>query len=190
MKPSENNTWKSIPGWCTNIEGDYLYQIAAGLRKNQLVIDIGTYFGRSACAFALGCIESGARVITIDHYKGNPEHVVKPSFFDAYASIGKMGKAVKDKISTVQSEAVEFSENFPWPVHVVYVDNEHGFQAVVETFRAWWPKLVPGGNLLLHDSFNTGWNEVVEAVNHISENCSMEDAGHADSIRHFRKPAG
>lgn len=190
MKPSESRVWQAIPGWCTNIEGDYLYQVAAGLPENAIIVDIGTYFGRSACAFALGCLESGARVITIDHFRGNPENVQKPAYMYVTDQIGRMGKDVKDRVKIIPVEAIEFGERFPKKAHVVYIDNEHGFNTVVNTFSAWYRNVIKGGHILFHDSFNTGWNEVVEAINYISENWPMEDAGHADSIRHFRKPAG
>src|SRR5262245_13261555 len=70
MRPSESRFWHAIDGWLTPHEADLLYRLAVDLPPGAQVVEIGTYRGRATAALGLGCMASGAKVTSIDHYQG------------------------------------------------------------------------------------------------------------------------
>lgn len=187
MRPSQLSIWRSIPGWCTNIEGDYLQLFAWSCPKGSVIVDIGTYLGRSAAAFGLGCLSSGARVISVDHFEGNPEHTVKPSMEHALVWLEHVDPKLPSVVTIVPEDAIAFAKSYTKKAYAFYVDTEHTGECVLNTFAAWWPKLSSKGHVLFHDARNSGWKEVVNTVQSISERWPLEEMIGADSIRHFKK---
>jgi hypothetical protein len=187
MRPSQSSVWNKIPGWCTKLEGDYLYSFAATRPEGTIIVDLGTYMGRSATALGLGCLSSGARVISVDDFKGNPEHEQKPNHEQALIWLERVDPKLLGVITIVPEDAVAFGKQFVKRIVAFYVDTEHNSSIVLETFATWWPKLESRGHILFHDARNTGWTEVASTVQQISERWPMEELSGADSIRHFRK---
>jgi predicted O-methyltransferase YrrM len=153
---------------------------------DNVFVEIGTYMGLSAGAIALGCTESGARLVTIDHFRGNPEHGIKPSMELAEANLVSLG--IRHMVDIVKGDAIAIAKCFAEPVHALYINSEHAQAAVLMTFGAWNQHLVNGGHVLFHDSAVGGWPEVVKAVDFIATAYNLTPIGGAYSIRHFKKP--
>jgi len=176
-----------MPGWCTKLEGDYLYSVALACPKGSIIMDLGTYYCKSGTAFGLGCLSSGARVISVDHFKGNPEHTQKPSHEHALLWLERLDKRLMGVVTIVPEDAIVFGRQFTKKVEAIYIDTEHTGGVVLETFATWWNHLSSKGHVLFHDARNSGWTDVVHTVHAISERWPLEEQIGADSIRHFRK---
>ena len=172
MKPSQTPDWQSIPGWCSPVEADYLYQLAAGLDQNDRIVEVGSYLGRSACAIGLGCRESGARLITIDHFRGNPEHQIKPTCEGLRQNLARLG--VLDWVEIMACEAREAAENIERPIHALFIDDQHDYGNVMRTSSAFIPRLISGGHVLWHDAIGHGWIGVERAVSEITKLWHMQ----------------
>jgi len=184
MKPSRNWVWRAIPGWLTETEADYLYQVASELSPGASIVEVGSYLGRSACAIGLGCRESGARLITIDHFEGNPEHSEKPTVEGLRWNLAKIG--VLDWVSIVAEEATVAARGIKEPIAMLFVDDAHDFNSVLRTSTAFLPKLTRGGCVLWHDCLAEGWPEVGQAVDKITTAYSLEHVADVGSIAHWR----
>lgn len=187
MKPSASNVWIKTPGWCTNNEGDYLHFFASTCPKKAIIVDIGTYYGKSAAALGLGCLASGARVISIDHFKGNPEHSVKPSHEAALISLERIDPHLLDVVTIVPTDALEFANKLTKPIYAVYIDSEHSRQVILDTFVAYWKKLISKGHVMFHDAAPGGWPVVISTVKEIAERWPMDKLPGDGSIMHYRK---
>jgi hypothetical protein len=65
------------------------------------------------------------------------------------------------------SVAASSAPSRPAEVDFVYIDGNHGYRAVSEDIRAWWPKIRPGGVLGGHDFYNgyaRSHDSVIKAV--------------------------
>lgn len=182
MKPSESDLWRRLQGWCSPREGDYLYNIASNIIAGDLIVEIGTYAAKSAIALGLGCMESGANVITIDNFQGNTEHIAKPTLEVAQANIAKFG--LSGFIEVKVSDSQQACQMLP-KIRIGYIDGNHDYNSVLSDFFSIWKKLVPGGDLLFHD-YHSSWNQVVECVNDIENRWPLKRVAVVDAIIHFR----
>jgi predicted O-methyltransferase YrrM len=183
--PSMSQGWRDIPGWCTKEEADYLYRLACDLPKRSLFVEIGTYLGRPAVAIAMGCIESNSRLITVDNYQGNPGHKRKPTVPEVMETLKRM--KVDSVVRVVNHDSVQYASALKDYPNAVFFDGAHSYQSVLADFTAWWPRISSRGHILFHDSYSTGWKQVVRAVDDITERWPMDLVSITDSIRHYRK---
>ena len=64
--------------------------------------------------------------------------------------------ALPGGVKIVAAHSVETAKGWTRPVAAVFLDGNHGLEAVEADVAAWLPHLVPGGFLLLHDAAGAG----------------------------------
>jgi hypothetical protein len=146
--------WYLPPGEMPEDE-TILRELAMG---KQLVIDLGTFLGRSAVVMSLGA----ERVVTVDLF----EEIVDSDMFrdsgETYAprfnrlqySCDKISKWLSQyaNIEVVQGDTADASERFePASVDLVFIDADHAGLGVSRDFFAWLPKIKRDGIVVFHD---------------------------------------
>jgi Methyltransferase domain len=166
---------KDIPGW--QMEGDSykLYEMAhfAG----DVILELGTYGGRSAVVELRGALSNSARIapqffgIDLD-----PEAIPR-----SHASLRQFGLAEHALLfhGTVQ----DFARTFPIRPTMVFVDADHKYEGVQRDLAALAGLLPPGVPVLCHDycdpKNNTGEYGVRQAAT------EWEQAGYANFLGVF-----
>lgn len=150
--------WREIEGWF-NFSPVYDHIIRRA-SKNDIIVEIGTWFGKSTCYLAQRAKLSrkNLHIIAVDTFKGDGEAVYKEKIAEHGGSIyGKfienMTKAgVIEVISPMQMSSISASYHIPnESVFAVFIDGNHSYKEVYEDVRAWLPKVKPGGILAGHD---------------------------------------
>ncbi len=127
--------------------------LIAGLRPS-VFVELGTHFGESYFAFCQAIAESGAntQAYAVDTWRGDVhtgnygEEVFREvdehnrQHYAAFSHLMRM---------TFEEAAGRFENE---SIDLLHVDGTHTYEAVRHDFDTWWPKLKPGGILLLHDS--------------------------------------
>lgn len=80
---------------------------------------------------------------------------------DAMKNVAWAADRVRMYQGTSEDAAVEFADD---RFDLVFLDGDHGYEAVSKDIRAWWPKIAPGGWLGGHDYRSDMGFGVVEAV--------------------------
>jgi predicted O-methyltransferase YrrM len=133
-----------IPGWLTDEEGETLFDLARACTGKGVIVEIGSWKGKSTVCLALGS-KAGASV---------PVYAVDPHadyrFGDFKANVDRAGIAelVRPVASLSQAAADEFRE----PVEFLFVDGSHEYELVLEDYEKWVPKVVDGGWVAFHDT--------------------------------------
>jgi predicted O-methyltransferase YrrM len=133
-----------VPGWLTDEEGEALYELARACTGKGVIVEIGSWKGKSTVCLALGSRE-GASV---------PVYAVDPHadyrFGDFRNNIERAGIAelVRPVASLSQPAAGKFDE----PIELLFVDGAHEYDLVLEDFEKWVPKVVEGGWVAFHDT--------------------------------------
>lgn len=157
-----------IEGWMSEPE---LRWLAWQATTHKLIIEIGSYLGRSSRALAENTV---GKVICFDDWYGPRASTDKKpdgslfteddriSLFDIFsnnmADLITMGKAMP--IRTDYNE-IEHSDLYLAP-DMIFIDGDHSFDAVSRDLRFWVPKASVGGLICGHD-YN--YSSVTEAVN-------------------------
>ncbi|HEX9380891.1 MAG TPA: class I SAM-dependent methyltransferase [Gaiellaceae bacterium] len=133
-----------IPGWLTDEEGEALYDLARACAGKGVIVEIGSWKGKSTVCLGLGT-KAGAAV---------PVYAVDPHadyrFGDFKKNVERAGIAelVRPVPSLSQAAADEFHE----PIELLFVDGSHEYDLVLEDFEKWVPKVVDGGWVAFHDT--------------------------------------
>lgn len=147
-----------IGGWLTRDEGEFLYENAKSLPKNNVIIEIGSWKGRSTICLGMGTRDGkGTTIYAIDPHKGSSEHIRLFGKVDTYrefrSNIKSAGieKFVTPIIKTSEAAAKDFHRQ----VNFVFVDGAHEYEYVRKDYELWFPKIVNGGIIAFHDSWHS-----------------------------------
>lgn len=176
-----------IPGWYDWDEWNK--NIVATLPDGALYFEVGCFLGRSTAALAQHIQDSGKkiRLQVVDTFAlkpGDPEAL--------YFALNDQGKTVKGLVKfrevfernmreagfIVGRSPDNWLQAYTAPstkhadslrdevADVVFIDAEHGYDAVLADIRAWWPKLKRGGVMAGHDiyTYDTVYRAVKVAV--------------------------
>jgi hypothetical protein len=158
----------TIDGWLSEREACELYDLARDAKGP--IIEIGSWKGRSTAALALGSMDGGKHpVYAIDSFGGvgvarftdGGEKPTKPTTPEQLrANLDAVGVNGLVKIIPFPSrEAVDKVPN----CSVLFVDGDHSYEGAAGDIDAYFPKVLPGGTIMLHD-VTEGDPGVVQAV--------------------------
>ncbi|HTX19077.1 MAG TPA: class I SAM-dependent methyltransferase [Bacteroidota bacterium] len=146
----------AIEGWLSAREAIELYRHASMLGKNAVIVEIGSWKGRSTYCLAKG-LKSG-KVFAIDPFDaaGEPgsaelyrrqkgEGPLVRQFEQNMRSFGVLGK-----VATCAGYSADFAGKFE-KIDFLFIDGDHSVEACEKDFRLFSPPLVPGGFIAFHD---------------------------------------
>lgn len=140
-----------VDGWLTPREGAALFRRAAACRGRGVVVEIGSWHGRSTIVLAAGAAAgAGAAVHAVDPHAGLPVIGAGPSLDRFQANLAAAG--VTDRVVPHVCTSVEAARAFDAPVELVYIDGAHDHASVLADFQAWVPHVVDGGVMAFHDT--------------------------------------
>lgn len=180
---------ENVEGWLTDREGELLYDLAKNCKAKGVIVEIGSWKGRSTIWLGKGSkAGNNVKIYAIDPHIGSTEH--KNMFGEVWTfeefkkniREAKVDDIVVPIVKTSESAAREFDE----PVEFIFIDGAHGYDIVKLDFELWFPKVIDEGIMAFHDTI--GWPgpaKVVEKSIYKSKN--FKDANIVDSISFGRK---
>jgi Methyltransferase domain len=177
-----------VAGWLAEGQERWLFETAYSLPSPANIVEIGSFKGRSTCFLAFGCRGTKKRVFAIDTFNGNECDFGYRDFFGEFSeNIERSGlsKYVRPIVGTSR----EVSKRWNEPIHLLFIDGSHRYDDVMEDFRGFFPHVVPGGTVALHDVNGAGgdWPDVFrvwdETVRH-----ELVDTGFCNNLAFGRKP--
>lgn len=152
------NKINKIEGWLSNKEIILLYKLASRCTGKGVIVEIGSWKGKSTTCLGLGSKEGKTiDVYAIDPHTGSLEHKEiygKVWTFDEFKkNISEAGldNVVKPLVMTSEEAAKTFDK----PVELVFIDGLHDYGSVKNDFELWSPKIVDEGIIAFHDT--TTW---------------------------------
>jgi len=147
-----------IEGWLSDQEGRLLYELARSCTGRGVIVEIGSWKGRSTVWLASGSkAGSAVPVHAVDPHTGSAEHrpggAPVATFEEFRANVARAG--VDDIVVPLVKPSLDAAGGFAFPVELLFIDGDHAYEAVLADFRAWFPKVVDGGVIAFHDTI--GW---------------------------------
>jgi predicted O-methyltransferase YrrM len=146
-----------IPGWLTDEEGEALYELARTCRGDGVIVEIGSWKGKSTVCLGLGS-QAGNSV---------PIYAIDPHadyrFGDFERNVARAG--IAELVRPIASLSQPAADGFDEPIELLFVDGSHEYDLVLEDFEKWVPKVVDGGWVAFHDTtWTRGPRKVVGAA--------------------------
>lgn len=146
----------SIEGWLSDPQGCALFRAAAATTGKGLIVEIGSWKGRSTAWLAAGARLASARVYAVDPHAGSRED---PDATTLAAFLGNLTNAgLADVVEPLVMTSAEAARMLEGPVELLFIDGDHSYKGVRLDAELWLPKLVEGGVVMFHDVGTTGYS--------------------------------
>ena len=179
---------QKIDGWLTDKEGQTLYNLARCCTDRGVIVEIGSWKGKSTIWLAAGAAAGqGKKVYAIDPHTGSPEchlwYGKKIWTFDEFRKNIKAAGLERIVIPIVKTSA-EAAKEFDQPVELIFIDGDHTYQSVKQDFELWFPKLIEDGTIVFHDTGDWApWiGPMILMINHLYPSRKIKKVVVIDSI--------
>ena len=149
----------SIEGWLQPAEGLFLYKTAKNCGGRGVIVEIGSWKGKSTIWLAKGSkTGSNVKVYAIDPHTGSPENIKKRREIWTYQEFKR--NIEKAEVQDIVMPVIKTSEDAAreWngkPIELLWIDGAHEYEMVKLDFDLWSPYLIEGGIIAFHDTI--GW---------------------------------
>ncbi|MEM7468747.1 MAG: class I SAM-dependent methyltransferase, partial [Pseudomonadota bacterium] len=173
-----NQIWPAIDrvkGYLVPGQEMWLYNMVHGLPDDAVIVEIGSYMGRSTTAMAFACRGTKRQIYAIDTFAGNDSDFVKGvnnvdwqggDYFELFKT-NLADNNLLDYVTPIQSYSYEAGESWDQAIDFLFVDGSHEFEDVVSDFELFFPFVRPGGVVAFHyvlpewDGPSRAWHEVI-----------------------------
>jgi MMP 1-O-methyltransferase len=155
-----------VNGWLGRREGPYLYRLAKCASRLGVVVEIGSWQGKSTIWLAKGSESAnGNEVYAIDPHVGGPDQEkiglinvnTEQAFRQNIRNAGLEGRVI-----AIVKPSVDALEGWHRTIGMLWIDGDHSYEAVAKDFYGWTPFVVEGGVIALHDTYS--WEGVRKLV--------------------------
>jgi predicted O-methyltransferase YrrM len=133
-----------LPGWLTAEEGETLYRLAKACTGRGVIVEIGSWRGKSTTCLGLG--SKAGNQVPVFAVDPHSEH----TFGDFSRNMEDAG--LTDLVTPVPGRSQELAEGFDEPIELLFIDGAHQYELVNVDFDRWVPKVVEGGVVAMHDT--------------------------------------
>lgn len=159
---------ESIEGWLTIDDGVLLYDLARSPSADGVILEIGSWKGKSTVYLARGSKGGGGDLVyAVDHHRGSAEHFSSLGKIDTEAEFRRnlerasVSEVVVPLVMSSREAASVWSKH-PAPIRLLWIDGSHDYSSVTEDIELWNRFLVDGGVIAFHDF--THYPEIRRAV--------------------------
>lgn len=141
-----------LPGMLTLAEVDCLYRLGQFNERPGVIVEIGSWKGKSTVALARGAARAhDERIYAIDPHKVLPEEGyfddTEAAFLDNIKNAG-----VETRVVPMVMTSEEAARGWDKPIRLLWIDGDHRYEPTKLDFTLWEPHLVDGGILAMHDT--------------------------------------
>ena len=166
-------------------EGKVLFDMTKGLPEGSLVVEIGSYEGKSSSVLASVADNNNFRLICVDPLVHDPNMGV-PVTSKTRAIFKKSILGVFKNVSWLAMTANEAAEKVTKKIDFLFIDGDHTYEGVMDDYKNWLPKLRSGCCVTLHDYNNVHFWGVEKAFKEYAPD--WEEVNNVWNLRTFRKP--
>lgn len=144
---------QDVEGWLWKEEGEILYRLAQLNKNIGVIVELGSYKGKSTICLAQGSKKvNGGKVYAIDNFIGDSYvGIKKTSFYNQFLSNIKK-YFLKEYVESIKGNFSEAAKSWNKPIRLLFIDGSHNYKDVKRDFENWEPKVAPGGIIVFHDA--------------------------------------
>jgi predicted O-methyltransferase YrrM len=178
----------AVEGQISRAESKKLIELARDVPQGTVIVEIGTFRGRSTIALALGSISGNAnRVYAVDphlHFEGifgghfgpNDQAVLYHNLVQA-----GVGHIVAVVSLPSQAAAQAWTQR---NVGLLWIDGDHRYAGVSADYYCWVPFVIPDGLIVVHDRSAPG---VAQLIGELLSNGRLVPSGNLEGLSWFRQ---
>ena len=159
-----------IEGFLTDPEIDFLYTTAKNLEGTGVIVEIGSWKGKSTACLGRGSLAgSRVKIFAVDPHANSYVHrdFQEEDTFQEFLSNVKNANAesVVMPVRKTSEEAVRGWEGEK--IGFLWIDGDHTYPMVKKDLELWWPHVIDGGVVAFHDSTCEGVKQLMNEFLHL-----------------------
>lgn len=167
-----------IPTYTTKRELHTLYLLATACPAGAVALEIGSYLGISCCYLAVGLMRVEGHLICVDTWQNE---TMPEGIRDTFTTFKHNIAAVEHLVTPIQKRSDELTDADIFdPLHLVFLDGDHSYEAVNKDFHKIAPYIVENGVLAFHDSIS--FSGVSRTIGEALESGEWQMAGLVDNL--------
>jgi predicted O-methyltransferase YrrM len=150
-----------VQGWLSEAQAQRLWDAAQRVPAGGLLVEIGSFHGRSAIVMA-SALADGARLVAVDPHAGGdrgPQEIAPEAErgeADNRTFMSNLRAAgVESRVDHVRLMSADAHDAVSGAIDVLYVDGAHRFGPARDDIVRWGTRVREGGTMLVHDSFSS-----------------------------------
>src|SRR5262245_52870797 len=155
--------YEAISGWLSEREAITLFDLAQSVRNDRpVVVEIGSWVGKSSIIIGKGLKgKTDPTLYCIDPFNGDADDADRPLYAREAGTLPKTLKevflenmrnnGVLDVVRPLEGYSFAFAPDFNEPIDFLLIDGNHDYEAVLQDYEQWSPKVRPGGVIAFHD---------------------------------------
>lgn len=144
----------AIIGHLSPNEAQLLYNLAAAVPSDGVIVEIGSYQGKSTVCLGLGAKEVGARVYAIDPHDDVQENESTHYGMENHAALLRnlLEYEIAETVRVVAMPSELIIEGWGNSIDLLWIDGSHEYSDVNYDLFAWEWYLTDHGKIAIHDS--------------------------------------
>jgi predicted O-methyltransferase YrrM len=148
-------------------EAEALWDAAWAMAPEGVILEVGTYCGKSATWLGAAARQRGGRVVTVDHHRGSEENQAgwehhDPTLVDPDTGLmdtlpffrRTMHTAdLEDVVTAIVGRSTTVSSMWSTPLAMLFIDGGHAEEHAQNDYTGWARFVQPQGVLAIHDVF-------------------------------------
>lgn len=141
---------QDIEGWLNLGEAKLLYETSKNLSGKGAIVEIGSWCSKSLTYTVFGALSSGnlCKKISIDPFLTSKDEP-NGKYETFISNLEKNG--LLDKIIHIKEKSQIAGEAFAEDIEFLFIDGFHKYEAVKKDFELFFPKVIEGGYVAIHD---------------------------------------
>lgn len=168
-----NSLAKNIEGWFSDSEAKLLYSISKNLKGIGAVVEIGSWCSKSITYIAAGVLKAGlsSKIFCIDPFLTSKNE--SNGRYEIFVENLKKHN-LYDRITHIKEKSQIAGQKFDEKIELIFIDGFHQYDFVRKDFELFYPKVVEGGYLAMHDvGCYKGPTVLMKEVILSSDNCKV-----------------
>src|SRR3989338_2191527 len=178
-----------VDGFLSDNEGKLLYNLAKKCSGKGVIVEIGSWKGKSTIWLAKGSEQGhNAKIFAIDPHTGSSEHRKEFSKVWTFKEFKKniRNAKVEDLVVPILKTSRDAARLWKKPVEILWIDGAHEYEAVLQDYELWEPHLIDGGIIAFHDTVSE--KGPVKVVNeYLYNGMKFRSVGFVDGITFGQK---
>ncbi|MDF5727747.1 MAG: class I SAM-dependent methyltransferase [Rhizonema sp. PD38] len=169
---------EGIQGFMIPGQEEYLFNKVKSLADDAVIVEVGSYKGRSTVALAYSCIGTNRKIYCIDTWEGNDSDFPERNFFDIWQeNVKKNG--LEEYVVPLRGYSHDILSRWDdltngKAIDFIFIDGSHQYSDVLNDFELSFPILKDGGWIGFHEVIHTWpgpervWDQIAKLrlVNH------------------------
>jgi predicted O-methyltransferase YrrM len=143
----------SIEGLLMHGQEKWLFETARKLKDQSNIVEIGCYQGRSTVSLGYGCAGTRKHIYSIDTFNGNDSDFQgegRRDFFQKWKTNVSQNR-LDEYVTPVTGDSRVVGKEWNRPIEFLFIDASHVYEDALSDFDLFYPHVVPGGVIAMHD---------------------------------------